>query len=184
MFIVGLAVVEDEVCDVSFCCDVGACKGACCCLEGGRGAPLEDSEVQEIQEAFPAVRGYLSETSLLTLEAKGLVEGGPGDHTTPCVGNRECVYVYFDGGVARCSFERAFLEGTTRWRKPVSCHLFPIRVRRFGGDFVSYEEIKECAPARAKGEMEKVWLRDFLEEPLVRRFGRGWYESFLGECRK
>ena len=142
------------------------------------------SKVEEIRKAFPLVKGYLREASLRILETQGLVEGTPGDHTTPCVGNRECVYVYFDEGVARCSFERAFLEGAIRWRKPISCHLFPIRVRRFGGDFVRYEEIAECAPGRSRGARERVRLCDFLQEPLIRRFGRRWYESFLLECHE
>jgi hypothetical protein len=184
MFVIGQALVEDDVGKASFCCDLDACKGACCCLEGGRGAPLEDCEVGEIRRAFPVVRGYLPDESLRVIDDRGLVEGIPGDYTTPCVGNRECVYVYLDGDVAKCSFERAYLEGKISWRKPISCHLFPIRVRRFGEDFVRYEQIDECAPGRARGENERIRLRHFLKVPLVRRFGEPWYESFLGESTK
>jgi hypothetical protein len=184
MFVIGQAVVEDDVGHASFCCDLGACKGACCCLVGGRGAPLEDAETVEVRLAFPAVKGYLSERSLRVIAERGLFEGERGDATTPCIGDRECVYVYFDAEIAKCSFERAYLEGKIPWRKPISCHLFPIRVRRFGQDFVGYEQIDECAPGRVRGKSERVRLRNFLEVPLVRRFGESWYQSFLGECRE
>lgn len=183
MFLVGEAVVDEEIPRAGFCCDVRTCKGACCTLEGGRGAPLEEKETREIKKLLPIVRQYLPERSLRIIDEKGHVEGTPGNHATPCVDDRECVYVYFDDGIARCSFERAFLEGLSSWRKPLSCHLFPIRVRNFGQDFVTYHEIDECAAGRLRGTNEQVKLRDFLEEPLVRKYGRRWYDSFLEECR-
>ncbi len=183
MFIIGEAVIEDEVCDEQFACDVSGCRGACCTLEGGRGAPLEDREVEEIRRAFPAVEDFLPRRSLETIRKVGVVEGRPGDYATPCVESRECVFVYFDRGIARCSFERAYREGKTSWRKPISCHLFPIRVRRYGQEFLRYEQIDECAAGRRRGAGEGVLLSEFLKEPLVRRFGEAWYETFAAECR-
>jgi Protein of unknown function (DUF3109) len=182
MFIIGEAFIEDRVGDEEFACDPGACRGACCTLEGGRGAPLDDREVEEIRRTFPAVERILPERSLQTIREVGLVEGVPGDYATPCVERRECVYVYFERGIARCSFERAYLAGETRWRKPLSCHLFPLRVRRFGQEFLHYEEIEECAAGRRRGSVEGISLSEFLKEPLVRRFGATWYETFAAEC--
>jgi hypothetical protein len=183
MFIIGEAFIEERLGQETFACDTEACKGACCTLQGGRGAPLEDRDVEEIRAAFPAVMGFLPAKSLQVIRSVGQVEGVPGDLATPCVENRECAYAYFENGIARCSFERAFLDGSTGWRKPLSCHLFPIRVRRFGQEFLHYEEIDECASGRTRGAAENIPLAEFLREPLTRRFGKTWYESFAAECR-
>ena len=182
MFIIGEAVIEEPVCSESFACDLEVCKGACCTIEGGRGAPLADQEVEQIRSAFPLVKGLLREISLKVIADVGVVEGSVGDYATPCVDERECVYVSFERGIARCALERAFLEGKTRWRKPLSCHLFPIRVRHFGQEFVRYEEINECEGGRIRGKAHQVKLRDFLREPLVRKYGYRWYEAFIREC--
>jgi hypothetical protein len=184
MFSIGNAHVDDPVAQARFCCDLDRCKGACCTLEGLRGAPLQDREVDEIRRALPFVRPYLGDESLRIIEAIGPVEGRPGEYATPCVGARECVYVAFDGPVATCSFERAYEQGLTRWRKPISCHLFPIRVRSYGGEILQYEEIEECAPGRARGERDQVRLADFLQDPLTRMYGPGWYATFAEECRR
>ncbi|HUI63646.1 MAG TPA: DUF3109 family protein [Bacteroidota bacterium] len=182
MFVIGEAVIDDAAGRASFCCDLQGCKGACCTLPGGRGAPLEDDEVKEIAKAFPAARQFLDHRSLRAIDASGLTEGSPGDFATPCLDQRECVFVFFEDGVAKCSFERAFERGLTGWRKPMSCHLFPIRISHFGRDFVRYEQIDECAPGRKRGEQENVPLRDFLREPLIRRYGEAWYRAFLEYC--
>lgn len=183
MFIIGEAVIDDAVGTASFCCDLKKCKGACCTLPGGRGAPLEDDEVLEIQKAYPNAREYLSRQSIETVEAIGMVEGSPGNYTTTCIGDRDCVFVYYDQDVAKCSLERAYEEGRTDWRKPISCHLFPIRVRQFGKDFLRYEQIAECQPGREQGGQKQVPLRSFLKESLVRKFGERWYKEFLDYCR-
>jgi len=182
MFVIGEAVIDDAVGTASFCCDLKKCKGACCCIEGGRGAPLEDDEVLEIENAYPIVKQYLSENSIRTIEASGLYEGSPGNFATTCIDHRECVFVYFEDGIARCSFERAYEEAKTDWRKPISCHLFPIRVRTFGQDIVHYEQIDECEAGRAKGASDDVQLVDFLKDPLIRKYGKAWYKKFLDRC--
>jgi len=183
MFIIGEAAVENTVAQVSFCCDPAICKGACCSLEGGRGAPLEDDEILEIEKAYPHVRQYLSAQSLRTIEKSGMYEGGPGDFATTCINDRECVFAYFEDGVARCAFERAHNDGNIDWRKPLSCHLFPIRIRSFGKDVVRYEEIDECLPGRERGSGHEIALHEFLRQPLVRKYGEEWYEEFLAYCQ-
>jgi len=182
MFEIGEAVIDDDAGRVSFCCDLPFCYGACCTLPGGRGAPLEDDEVLEIEKAYPVARQFLGERSIRAIASAGLTEGVNGDFTTPCLGGEECVFVYFERGIARCSFERAFEHGLTDWRKPLSCHLFPLRIRQLGKDVIRYEMIDECAPGRRKGETEKIPLREFLREPLVRRYGEAWYRKFIGYC--
>ncbi len=181
MFVIGKATVDDDVMQAAFCCDLAVCKGVCCCIEGGRGAPLEDGEVREIEKAFPVIRRFLSPASLRAIEAGGLVEGAPGDYVTMCVDRKECVFAYFEDGTARCSFERAFEEGLNDWPKPISCHLFPIRADGSGGNHLRYERIEECHSGRRRGESRRIMLCTFLKDPLIRKFGRPWYEKFLAE---
>jgi hypothetical protein len=183
-FIVGEAVVEGDVGAASFCCDLKRCKGACCTLPGGRGAPLEDDEVLELQKAYPAAKEYLSQRNIEAIEAAGMAEGTPGNFVTTCIDQRDCVFVYYEDDVARCSLERAFEDGKTDWRKPLSCHLFPIRVRDFGREFVRYEQLEQCEPGRDRGIQEGVKLYDFLKMPLIRKFGEEWYKALVDFCRK
>jgi len=175
MILVDSTVIDDAVVSARFCCDLQSCKGACCCLEGGRGAPLEDAEVPLLRDAYAAVMEYLSPSSREIIAQSGGVEGRPGDYATVCIDRRECVFVYFDGGIAKCSLERAYHEGRIPLRKPISCHLFPIRVRGFGQEFVRYEEIAECQPGRDNGTARRVSLLDFLKDALIRKFGEEWY---------
>jgi hypothetical protein len=184
MVIVDNTMVDDEVTSTTFCCNLKACKGVCCCLEGGRGAPLMDDEVALIAEAFPHARQYLGPKSMEIIAEEGLVEGWVGSYATPCIDNRECVYVYFDEGIARCAFERAYAEGKTRWQKPLSCHLFPIRVRHVGHTLVRYEKLPECHPAREHGAASNIALVDFLKEPLIRAFGEPWYAKLQERCHE
>jgi len=183
MFIIDEVVVEDDVRDAQFCCDLKQCKGACCCIEGGRGAPLEDDEILEIEKAYPYAKQYLRQQSIDAIETSGMYEGSPGNFATTCIDRRECAFVYFDDGIARCSFERAHEEGKTDWRKPISCHLFPVRIRKFGPDFVRYEQIDECNGGREFGATHDVQLHNFLNEPLIRKYGEPWYNKFLSRCR-
>lgn len=184
MFVIGEAVVDNAVARASFCCDLQKCKGACCTLEGGRGAPLEDDEVLEIEKAYPIVRQYLDERSIRTIEKEGLYEGSPGNYATTCVEHRQCVFVYFEDGIARCSFERAFREGKLEWRKPLSCHLFPLRIRRGEWETLRYEMIDQCAPGRARGAAEAVKLYQFLREALIRKYGERWYAKLQSVCQE
>lgn len=184
MFTIGEAVVDNAVAQATFCCDLRRCKGACCTLEGGRGAPLEDDEVLEIQKAYPIVRQYLDERSIRTIERDGLYEGSPGNYATTCVEHRQCVFVYFEEGIARCSFERAYLNGEIEWRKPLSCHLFPIRVRRGEREVLRYEMIDECAAGRSRGAAENIKLYEFLREALIRKFGEHWYKKLKEVCER
>jgi hypothetical protein len=182
MFVLGEAVIDDTVGHVSFCCDLHSCKGACCCIAGGRGAPLEDEEIREIERAYPIVKHLLSEKSIRTIETSGLVDGEPGDCATPCIDQQECVFVFFEDGIAKCAFERAYQEKRISWRKPISCHLFPIRISGMGRDFIRYMEIEECEGARKRGLAEKVKLIEFLRDPLIRRYGETWYGHLLAAC--
>ncbi|MBI3003951.1 MAG: DUF3109 family protein [Ignavibacteriales bacterium] len=182
MFIIQETTIEEPIAGIKFACDLNACKGACCTLPGGKGAPLLDSEIAEIQKAFPVVRENLSLEHLARIEEKGLFEGSEGDYTTPCYKNRACVFVTYENGIAKCSFEKAYLKGDISWRKPLSCHLFPLRVDRLAHDRIRFEFISECGPALDKGNLEDVYLSDFLKESLVRAYGEAWYKKFIDLC--
>ena len=108
-----------------------------------------------------------------------MVEGSPGNFATVCVGQRECVFVYYEGGIARCVFEKVYLEGITTWRKPLSCHLFPIRIKRGNVDYLHYERIRECEAGRERGKLLNVALAQFLRDALTRKYGKDWFEKFL-----
>jgi hypothetical protein len=168
-------IVDKELLGVRFACDLAKCRGACCTLEGGRGAPLMDDEVEQIYRFFPVVEKYLPAAHLAIIEQEGLVEGIPGSFATICHENRACVFVYYDNSVAKCAFELAFLNGESSWRKPVSCHLFPLRVRPGTMPALRYEPIRECEPAVDRGESENIRLADFLRESLSTAFGQAWY---------
>ena len=183
VFLISEIAIDDSVAQASFCCDLEQCRGACCTLPGGRGAPLEDDEVLEIEKANPIVKKYLDEKNIRTIETTGLYDGTPGEFATNCIEQRECVFVYFETGIAKCAFEKAFENGEIDWRKPISCHLFPIRIRSFGSDVIRYEEIEECAAGRALGEVRNVKAHDFLKAPLVRKYGEAWYKKFQMYCK-
>jgi hypothetical protein len=175
MFLIQETVVESSVATTKFACDLRRCKGACCTMPGGRGAPLLDEEIDEIQAAFPIIKKYLNPDHLRAIEEQGLYEGEAGQRTTTCFNNRACVFVTYDGDVARCAFEMAYQQGEIGWRKPLSCHLFPLRVDRGNRTRVRYEHLPHCIPALERGDREGIPLVEFSRDALERAFGQHWY---------
>jgi hypothetical protein len=180
MFTILEAVADQALATTKFACDLGACKGACCTMPGGRGAPLADGEVEQIIAAIPAALPYLPERNRSVIAARGAVEGAPGDYATVCIDHRDCVFVYYEGEVAKCGIERAFFNGETDFRKPISCHLFPIRVNDlFDGVYLRYEKIDECRPALVNGREKGIPLYKFLKDALTRAFGAEFYAELV-----
>ena len=175
LFVIENVAVDGSLVERKFACDLLKCKGACCSLPGGRGAPLLDSEIPEMEAVLPEVLPLLSEEKRRVIEKSGFYEGPRGDYATTCVDDEDCVFVYREDGIAKCAIERAFNDGKTGFRKPISCHLYPIRINRFGGDILRYHEIAECKPAVKKGESENVGVIEFLKIPLTRMYGEEWY---------
>ncbi|HEV8538200.1 MAG TPA: DUF3109 family protein [Bacteroidota bacterium] len=184
MFIIGEAVIEEQLAHEKFACNLTECKGACCTLPGGRGAPLEDDEVEELVKAYPFVSQYLPESRQDEITRHGMVEGTPGNYATACVDDNDCIFVIYEEGIARCAVERAYVEGRSQFRKPLSCHLFPIRISARGVSQLRYEQIPECHAARKQGRNLQIPLYDFLREALVRKFGEAWYDAFRHECER
>lgn len=175
--------IDENIPKTHFACDLERCKGACCTMPGQRGAPLLDEEVEEIEKAYPIVRKYLSFRHKDTIDERGLIQGRSGDHTTQVVDRRACVFAIFENGIAKCAFEKAYQNHELSWRKPLSCHLFPIRVAPGPPERLRFEEIAECRPGLERGAREQVPLAGFLSSSLTRAYGAEWYEEFSAHCR-
>ncbi|MFM7725579.1 MAG: DUF3109 family protein [Flavobacteriales bacterium] len=186
MIIVGQTLVSEDLFEEQFVCDLNACKGACC-IEGESGAPLEQDELLHIEENLDAVRPFMREEGIRALEEKGAYTvDSDGDFVTSLVGNHgECVFVTFDEkGIAKCALEQAYNRGVTNWKKPISCHLYPVRLANLTEYVaVNYHRWQVCEPACACGKALKVPVFRFLKDPLTRRFGEAWYAD-LEEAAK
>lgn len=179
MIAIGKTRISEELLEKKFVCDLTSCKGQCC-VEGESGAPLEKEELAELEAVFPIIKDSLTAEGLKSIEEQGLyLVDGDGDYVTPLVeGYRECAYTIFDKGIAKCAIEKAYLEGKVNFRKPVSCHLYPVRITKYKSyDAVNYERWSVCSPACKLGEELKVPVYVFLKDSLTRKYGEGWYEE-------
>lgn len=161
-----------------FHCDLPKCNGACCVI-GESGAPLEEEEKELIEEAYPLARRYMTEEGIRTIEEQGwYVIDEEGDTVTPLVNNGACAYAYNEKGITFCAIEKAWMEGLVDFRKPVSCHLYPVRITKYKSyDAVNYEKNRICKAAIKKGKKEGVPIYTFLKEPLIRKYGSKWYSE-------
>lgn len=182
IYIDGIA-VEDDVVNSLFRCDLAKCKGACCTFPGDFGAPLLDSEVEQIEQSMAEAAKYLSDRSKSVLKYSGFYEGSEGSLTTMCIDRRDCVFVFYEGDIAKCALEAAYFAGKTEFRKPISCHLFPVRVREYSSLTLHYERISECLPGVKKGESESILLIDTIRDALVRAFGAEWAEKLKANSK-
>ena len=167
--------VGREIAKTKFACDLKKCKGACCTLDSKFGAPLMKEELAQIENVLEFVKDYLPGQHIKEIEVKGFYEKKDNELMTRSFNNKACVFVYYENDIAKCGFEKAFFDGRSDFRKPISCHLFPVRVSEFGGDILRYEKFDECSPALEKGNEKQINLVDFLKESLVRKYGNNWY---------
>ena len=181
MLQINKTIISLDIIEKKFICDIQKCHGICC-VEGDSGAPLENEELLEIEDALPTIWDDLSEQSKALIEAKGVSYiDQEGDLVTSINNGKECVFTLFDEkGNCQCAFEKAWAEGKIPFRKPISCHLYPIRVKKYR-DFVgvNYDQWDICAAARLFGTKESVPVYKFVKEPLIRKFGEEWYKEFL-----
>lgn len=172
-------VVSLDLFDEQFVCDLNSCKGICC-IEGDDGAPLEEEEVKIIEDLLPVIWDDLTEVSKEVIRKQGVSYiDSDGEPVTSIVNGAECVFTYTDkNGMCKCAIEKAYREGKTGFYKPISCHLYPVRLQKYN-DFlaVNYHRWSVCDCARRLGVNLKVPVYKFLKEPLVRRFGAEWYEQ-------
>lgn len=172
-------VVSLDVIKEKFVCDLGACKGQCC-VEGDAGAPVEQDEVKELEDVLPIVWDELSEEARKVIERQGVVyTDSDGDLVTSIVNGKDCVFTCHDAdGNCFCAIEKAFRAGKTKFYKPISCHLYPIRVGDFGPyKALNYHRWDVCKAAVLLGQKEGVPVYRFLKEPLIRKFGQAWYDE-------
>ena len=170
-------IISFDVFEKHFVCDLSACKGSCC-VEGDAGAPLTDKELEILPCIYKKVKPYMRTEGITEIEKQGFfVIDGDGDKTTPLVNNKECAFVVFDENeIAKCTIEQAYNDGKIDFKKPISCHLFPIRIKQYRDfDAVNFEAINICKPACDCGEQLQVPVFSFLKEPLIRLYGEEWY---------
>ena len=183
---VGDVLLSSEIMTEKFCCDLSACKGQCC-VEGDAGAPVTLEEIGEIEDCVDEVWSDLSASAQAVIDKQGVAyTDQEGDLVTSIVGGKDCVFTYYGElfGIQNCclcALEKAYRAGKTRFCKPVSCALYPIREKRLSGGFVglNYNRWDVCKMAIAKGTEENLPLYEFLRDPLIRRFGEAWYQELL-----
>ncbi len=167
-----------DVFEKYFMCDLQACFGECC-IDGDSGAPLELKELKEVENAFPVVKKYLDKKHLKVIEEQGVyLLDEDEDYVTPCYKSSECAYTYFENNIAKCVFELAYNKGEIAFKKPISCHLYPIRIVKYEEfEAINYQKRKICKAARVCGIKHQTPVYQFLKEPLVRMYGNDWYEK-------
>ena len=174
--------VSDQVAKEQFLCDLDKCKGACC-VDGDAGAPLNKAELKNIDQVFDAVLPYLNEQSRSEIERQGrYVYDKEFGWVTPTINSQVCVYGIVDEkGIVKCGIEQAYNDGKVKWKKPISCHLFPVIVKESRDavtQYVNYEPREDsCKAACALGKKVKLPVYQFLKEPLIRRFGEEFYNA-------
>ena len=186
MIIVQSAIVSDDIADQCFACQLRCCHGACC-IEGDSGAPLEASEEAVLKAVLPEVLPYMTAEGREVMEREGVaVVDADGDLGTPLINNRECAYLcYDDEGCALCAIERAYRDGRISYPKPISCHLYPIRIENYGSfQAVNYHRWDICRSAVESGRKSGIPLYRYLKEPLIRKFGQAWYDELVGQIEQ
>lgn len=177
--------ISDSVLTTRFACDLLKCKGACC-VEGLAGPPVTPEEIDIIREIYPKIKHRLRPEGVKVIEEKGISEVWESVDVLTCVNDKECVFVTFDDkGIAKCGIEQAYYAGEIKFQKPMSCHLFPIRVRDFFGQkALNVVESDDCKPAFKKGKEENIPLVEFLTQSLVRKFGHDFTERLTAYIKK
>lgn len=176
MIQIGNTIVSFDLLDKYFVCNLKACKGACC-VQGDSGAPLEPDEAEQLENVFAKAKKYMQAAGIASIEANGpAVIDSDGDLVTPLIEGKECAYTFFENGTAFCAIEKAYFNDKTNFRKPVSCHLYPVRITLYKSfEAVNYHHWDICACALKEGENAKIPLYIYLKEPLIRRYGKDWF---------
>ena len=175
---VGETLISTEVFTQQFVCHLDVCKGACC-VEGDRGAPLENEEIEIIENNLSEIKQNMTAEGLALLNQIGFHEGSEiNDASTTCLPTGECVFAYRENGILGCAIEKTYKEGKISYYKPISCHLYPIRLNKIGEHIgINYHSWDICKSACANGAALKVSVFEFLKEPLIRKFGVKWYNE-------
>ncbi len=172
-------IISTQIFERKFVCDLNACKGACC-IEGDAGAPLTLEEVDILEETFEVIKPFMRKEGVDIVEEQGVFYmDQDNEPVTSLVNDAECAFVYFDdNGITKCAVEQAHIEGKSDFKKPISCHLYPIRVKQFD-DFtaLNYDVWNICSDACTLGEQLAVPVYQFLKEPIIRAFGAPFFKE-------
>lgn len=183
---IGDVLLSPDIITERFCCDLDACKGACC-VEGDAGAPVTLDEIGGIEDALDTVWGGLSASAQSVIDKQGVAYTDPeGELVTSIVGGKDCVFTCYENGICLCALERAWRAGKTKFCKPISCALYPIREKRFASGLtgLNYNRWTVCKTAVAKGRELDLPVYKFLKDPLTRRFGAEWYQELCDVADK
>jgi len=186
MFQIGKTLISEELISKNFVCNLSACKGACC-VEGEAGAPLEEEEVKILENDFEAIKPFLSDEGLEAIENQGkFIKTKDGELETPLVKNKECAYVVFNpNGTTSCGIENACKAEKINWKKPISCHLYPVRVKNYSEfSAVNYHEWQICGSACNLGDDLKIPIYKFVKEALIRKFGQKWFTELESTAKQ
>ena len=179
MFQLGKTIVSENILSNDFACNLSACKGACC-VDGDAGAPLDKEETQQLQSIYPKLKSYIRQEGIEAIENQGVfVTTEDGEFETPLIDGADCAYVIFDEHkTALCGIEEAYNQGDIDWKKPVSCHLYPVRVKDYSEfSAVNYHKWHICDDACSLGKELQIPIYKFVKEALIRKFGAQWYEE-------
>ena len=178
MIQIGDKIVSRDLFEHHFICHLEKCEGNCCVF-GDSGAPLEDHEAEMIEQHLEKIKPFMRAEGLRAVnEHGGWVIDNDGDTVTPLVGREECAFVVFEEGVARCAIEKAYEQNSIPFQKPVSCHLYPIRVNKLKkGIALNYHQWSICESARLLGKKEGVPVFRFLKDPITRVYGKEFYNE-------
>ena len=184
MIFIKQTLVSEDLLEQKFVCDLSACKGACC-VEGDGGAPLNEEELGILESIYEDVKPFMTEKGIEVVERQGKwVAGDDCEKETPLVNGKECVYVFFDrNNIAKCAIEAAYREGKIKFKKPISCELYPVRILSYPEfDAVNYHKWHICKPACDCGQKLKIPVYKFLKEPLIKKYGPDWYKALESEA--
>jgi Protein of unknown function (DUF3109) len=185
MILIDNTCISDDIADQLFVCDLSKCKGACC-VEGDLGAPLEPEELEILDQIYPHVKPYLSQAGIEAIEKQGrYIKDWEGDFSTTTIDEKECAYaIYDEKGILKCGIEQAYIDKKIEFKKPISCHLYPIRVTKYENyHAINYDRWHICSDACVLGEHLGVPVFKFLKEPLERAYGQKWYAELEKEIK-
>ena len=171
--------ISEDLFSEEFVCNLAKCKGICC-VDGDAGAPLDEDETKILDEIYPKIKSYLRPEGIEAIEKQGTYTlDFEGDLVTPLVNNAECAYVIFDEkGYTKCAIEKAYEDGVIDWQKPISCHLYPIRITEYSNfSAINYHEWDICSDACTLGKELGVKVYQFLKKPLIRKYGEEFYQT-------
>jgi len=179
MFLIQNTLVSLDVIEKEFCCDLDSCR-RCCCIEGDAGAPLTKEEEDKINEILPVLLPEMTKEAKEVVEAQGIAYNDPSDErVTSIVNDKDCIFARTDHkGWCYCLIEKAYNAGKIDFKKPISCHLYPVRLTKVGDlTGLEYHRWDICHCARQLGKKQHIKIYQFLREPLIRRFGQAWYDE-------